>query len=110
MSDQLDMFGNQNEEPAIKSWLSMHGAHGVLLPEEVQDVSAGVSEAYELLKDGAWRTRDWIERHHSATEAMRRVRDLRPVLKPLGYEVQRRRRADGARVFEYRIAKIGDEE
>ena len=104
---QLGLFDDGDKPPkSIEEllWLASHGAFGILREDEVEDVKEGVRQAWEILSDLQWHTRPEIERRHPAAEAMRRVRDLRPLLAEHGWTVERRRSAEGVRVFEYRLA------
>ena len=94
------------------SFIQRHGGVGILTPEDVPDLQNAVREAFSILMDGQWHSGQEIkERHrHGQGEALRRVRDLRPILRPLGYAVEQRRgekgEMGGPRMFYYRIAKI----
>jgi hypothetical protein len=97
------------------SFIQQHGGVGILTPEDVPDLQNAVKEAFAILMDGQWHSGQEIkERHrHGQGEALRRVRDLRPILKGLGYAVEQRRgekgELGGPRMFYYRIAKLPEE-
>lgn len=89
------------------SFVRGHGGVGILTAKDVPDLQKGIREAYLILIDGEWHSGKEIKERHSQGqgEALRRVRDLRPKLKPLGYTVEKRR-SEAGRMFDYRIAKI----
>tara|TARA_R110000751_G_scaffold53058_4_gene115198 strand:+ start:213 stop:521 length:309 start_codon:yes stop_codon:yes gene_type:complete len=89
------------------SFIREHGGVGILTAEDVPDLQKGIHEAFLILQDGEWHSGKEIKERHSQGqgEALRRVRDLRPKLKPLGYTVEKRRSVVG-RMFDYRIAKM----
>lgn len=88
-------------------WLTKHGADEVLLPSEVSELKAGAARVYGLIRDGRWHSANEIRfaagsNGIPASEGTRRLRDLRPVLDDMGYEIQKRR-VNGSRMFQYRI-------
>ena len=99
----------------MTDFIRSHGGRDILSPEDVPDLKAAVKEAFAILRDGEWHSGKEIkERHrHGQGEVLRRVRDLRPLLKPKGYTVEQRRglkgEPGGPRMFYYRIAKIPTE-
>lgn len=100
-----ELYGWHWDRPATLRdlrWLVAHGALGIVDVEDVEDLRRGVDAVWNLMKDGAWRTRPEIESALPfALESMRRMRDLRAELETVGWTVARRRRS--GRIFEYRI-------
>ena len=92
------------------NWLKSHGAVGVLLSADVSDLQSSSARVFDLMKDGEWHGPDAIclvagSNGIPAREGLRRMRDLRPVLKQRGFQIERRR--DGElRLFKYRITQI----
>ena len=74
------------------------GGEGILVPQDVAQLKASVGRVYELMKDGAWYTREEIEYAAGGKEGMRRMRQLRQY-----FEIQRMR-VSLTRTFLYRLA------
>jgi len=93
------MEANERDR-ALDRFIASHGGgDGSIRREDVPALKAGAVDVLELLSDMARHTRAEIEAHlHPALEAMRRMRDLRVTLRPLGWTVARARRQ--GRVFE----------
>ena len=90
------------------SWIATHGGEGILTEDDVDGLQKGVIEALMILVDGLWHTGIEIKKRHSQGmgEALRRVRDLRPLLESKGYEVESKRTNENRRVYQYRIRRI----
>ena len=93
------------------NFIPAHGGEGILNDSDVAELKAGIRRVYELMKDCDWHTRQGIckaagQNGLPAAEGTRRLRDLRPVLKPYGFEVALKR-VTGTRSYLYRIQKIG---
>lgn len=95
------------------NFIPAHGGEGILNDSDVAELKAGAARVYELMKDCEWHTRQGIchaagKHGLPAAEGTRRLRDLRPALKPHGFEIALKR-VSGTRSFIYRIQKIGAE-
>ena len=103
--------GNFNGD--VDGWIRAHGARGIIEPSEVPDLTQASGRVLALLNDGEWRTADAIRAAAGrfgapASEGLRRMRDLRPLLEKVGLEIVKRRCSD-SRLFEYRIQRVGEE-
>jgi hypothetical protein len=89
-------------------WIAAHGGTGILNDGDVEELNKGIIEALVILADGQWHTGIEIKHRHSQGmgEALRRVRDLRPWLKPRGFEVESKRTQENKRLFQYRIKPL----
>ncbi|MGB0758666.1 MAG: hypothetical protein ACPGPS_04005 [Rubripirellula sp.] len=126
---QLSLFDEVPQEPQpgdaveavrghfngdVDGWIRAHGARGIIDPSEVPDLTQASGRVLALLNDGEWRTADAIRGAAGrfgapASEGLRRMRDLRPLLEKVGLEIVKRRCGD-SRLFEYRIQRVkGDD-
>jgi hypothetical protein len=101
-----------NKDEIRLRWIAAHGGEGVLNEGDVDELNKGVLEALMILVDGLWHTGIEIKQSHSQGmgEALRRVRDLRPLLESKGFEVESERTHDNRRVFQYRIRRVPSSE
>ena len=85
------------------AWLKRHGAYGVLMSQDVEDLKAGTRRVFDLMRDGEWHSPEAIEMAAGengvpARGGARRMRDLRAIP---GVTVERR--SIGGRKFRYRM-------
>lgn len=88
--------------------LSLLGAHGILTPSDLDDLSAGCQRVLALISDNRWHSAEAIrvaagENGIPASEGLRRLRELRQA----GIKIEMRKCAMGARLFEYRMVSQG---
>jgi len=89
------------------NWLARHGAIGILHDNEVAVLSESTRRVLHLLSDGAWHDANQIRAVAGgdgppASEGLRRMRDLRPVLSNYSLQIVKARQ-DSSRLFIYRI-------
>ena len=71
------------------------GGVGILTPDDLARLRAGVKRVYLLMQDGAWHTGPEICAAARGSEGLRRLRELR-----VHYEIEKRRQWN---LWEYRI-------
>ena len=82
------------------------GGGGALSETDLRDFSQASQRVYRLLADGDWHSANAIrnaagEDGRPASEGLRRMRDLRPMLNKYGFEIDKA--AGGGRLYFYRI-------
>lgn len=95
----------------IIHWLKSHGAVGLLNERDVGELEIGTRRVADLMQDRQWHHPDEIRRVAGgptapASEGLRRMRDLRPIMEPFGWEVARKR-IPGTRLWQYRLQPVG---
>tara|TARA_R110000803_G_scaffold75124_2_gene139411 strand:- start:1236 stop:1649 length:414 start_codon:yes stop_codon:yes gene_type:complete len=110
-SDEIVRQEVQRRRGWLVEWLTSHGAKGIVRDEEVVDFTASSQRVLRLMMDMQWHSADEIriaaskEGHPPASEGLRRLRDLRPLLRTHGMEIEKTRADDGGRLFVYRIER-----
>lgn len=91
----------------LATWSKAHGFEGAT-DKDLADLRGAVRTLAEFFKDGEWKTSVEIRaRVPSQYEVLRRVRDLRADVKPLGFDVETKRL--GGRLFAYRLVRLSAE-
>lgn len=92
----------------LQTWAKAHGFEGAT-DKDLADLSGAVRILAEFFKDGEWKTSVEIRaKVPSQYEVLRRVRDLRADVKPLGFDVETKRL--GGRLFAYRLVRLSAED
>jgi len=96
------------------SWVQQHGAFELVYSSEVSELRAAAARVLHLLLDFNWHSADEIRTiagtdGFPASEGLRRMRDLRPVLRMFDFQIERRRSED-SRLFDYRISRVPKEQ
>lgn len=91
----------------IEHWIRSHGAFGIVNNNEVPRLAQSATEILKLLSDMQWHTAEEIRLVAGkdgipASEGLRRMRDLRPILQVHGLRIVKKRH-EGSRLFAYRI-------
>lgn len=91
----------------LQTWAKAHGFEGAT-DKDLADLRGAVRVLAEFLRDGEWKTSVEIRaKVPSQYEIMRRVRDVRADVKPLGFDVETKRL--GGRLFAYRLVRLSAE-
>lgn len=94
----------------VNKWLREHGATGLLESVDAERLTAAARRVLKLMADGQSHDADEIRLvagngEKPASEGLRRLRDLRPILALKGLIVTKQRQGTG-RLFVYRIEKL----
>lgn len=115
----FDDFDDDEEEEDEDSaeWLKKRGAdgNGTVRPDEVNDLKAGTGRVLALLLDKNWHSAVEIrdaagDGVNQASEGLRRLRDIYPMLPQLKLRCEKRRVAELKRLYEYRLVEENNEE
>lgn len=93
----------------LDDWIRNHGAEDILGTHEVESLQAAVYRVLVLMIDMQWHDANEIKLAAGsdgipASEGLRRMRDLRPILKKLGLEIEKNRNGK-SRLYRYRIVR-----
>lgn len=97
----------------LNDWIRNHGAENILETHEVESLQAAVYRVLVLMIDMQWHGANEIRLAAGsdgipASEGLRRMRDLRPILTKLGLGIEKNR--DGkSRLYRYRIVRANSE-
>lgn len=92
---------------SVQQWLASHQASGLVFATEVKDMKRASARIFMLLSDRQWHSADEIrlaagKNSIPASEGLRRLRDLRKVLKQYDLEIELRR-YNNSKMFYYRL-------
>jgi hypothetical protein len=92
---------------SVFDWLAAHQAAGVMFAREVKDMTRASARIFRLLSDRQWHSADEIRRVAGqggipASEGLRRMRDLRKVLRAYNLQIENAR-FQNSRMFYYRL-------
>ena len=94
MHGQTTFTGDSRMETQIQMFNSGSGLTGT----DKKELSGGRRRVLNLMRDSQWHTAEEIRQAAGGSEGLRRLRELRKK-----YDVEKRRVADGKRLYEYRI-------
>lgn len=91
----------------VQQWLAAHQASGLVFANEVKDMKRASARIFLLLADRQWHSAEEIrlaagKNGVPASEGLRRLRDLRKVLKEYHLEIENRR-YNNSKMFYYRL-------